>query len=194
VSVCCLLLCVCWLCVFVIVSLALYRWRRLCLVCARVFVFVCARACSCLCERARARVRVCVCVCVCVCVASVPRPPGEFEAGISSNGQTREHALLAYTLGVKQLIVRLNKQVRPASFSPPGSFFVVVSSPFSRSVSPCSPLHTRPRSPTDAPSVSLPLSRSPSLRLCHSGEEGAAVGAEASRWYEDTGKFLTPLV
>jgi len=37
---------------------------------------------------------------------------GEFEAGISSNGQTREHALLAYTLGVKQLIVGLNKQVR----------------------------------------------------------------------------------
>merc|ERR1712032_1673788 len=30
---------------------------------------------------------------------------GEFEAGISKNGQTREHALLAYTLGVKQLIV-----------------------------------------------------------------------------------------
>merc|ERR1711973_357652 len=29
---------------------------------------------------------------------------GEFEAGISKNGQTREHALLAYTLGVKQMI------------------------------------------------------------------------------------------
>lgn len=34
---------------------------------------------------------------------------GEFEAGISKNGQTREHALLAYTLGVKQLIVLVNK-------------------------------------------------------------------------------------
>ena len=34
---------------------------------------------------------------------------GEFEAGISPNGQTREHALLAYTLGVKQLIVLVNK-------------------------------------------------------------------------------------
>merc|ERR1711982_195566 len=34
---------------------------------------------------------------------------GEFEAGISKNGQTREHALLAYTLGVKQLIVAANK-------------------------------------------------------------------------------------
>ncbi|KAB1267983.1 Elongation factor 1-alpha [Camelus dromedarius] len=34
---------------------------------------------------------------------------GQFEAGISKNGQTHEHALLAYTLGVKQLIVGINK-------------------------------------------------------------------------------------
>nr|AWS21303.1 elongation factor I alpha [Parasacculina yatsui] len=34
---------------------------------------------------------------------------GEFEAGISKNGQTREHALLAFTLGVKQIIVAVNK-------------------------------------------------------------------------------------
>merc|ERR1719211_382133 len=34
---------------------------------------------------------------------------GEFEAGISKDGQTREHALLAFTLGVKQLIVGVNK-------------------------------------------------------------------------------------
>ncbi|NP_001116969.1 elongation factor 1 alpha [Strongylocentrotus purpuratus] len=34
---------------------------------------------------------------------------GEFEAGISKDGQTREHALLCYTLGVKQLIVAVNK-------------------------------------------------------------------------------------
>uniref|UniRef100_A0A8C7T088 Tr-type G domain-containing protein n=1 Tax=Oncorhynchus mykiss TaxID=8022 RepID=A0A8C7T088_ONCMY len=34
---------------------------------------------------------------------------GEYEADISKNGQTREHALLAYTLGVKQLIVGVNK-------------------------------------------------------------------------------------
>ncbi|CAL8319835.1 unnamed protein product [Merluccius merluccius] len=34
---------------------------------------------------------------------------GEFEAGISMNGQTREHAQLAYSLGVKQLIVGINK-------------------------------------------------------------------------------------
>ncbi|OQR74391.1 elongation factor 1-alpha 1-like, partial [Tropilaelaps mercedesae] len=38
-----------------------------------------------------------------------PAGTGEFEAGISKNGQTREHALLAYTLGVKQLIVGVNK-------------------------------------------------------------------------------------
>jgi elongation factor 1-alpha len=34
---------------------------------------------------------------------------GEFEAGISESGQTREHALLAYTLGVKQMVVLVNK-------------------------------------------------------------------------------------
>merc|ERR1711872_377852 len=34
---------------------------------------------------------------------------GEFEAGISKNGQTREHCLLAFTLGVKQMIVAVNK-------------------------------------------------------------------------------------
>ncbi|CAI6225839.1 unnamed protein product [Periconia digitata] len=33
----------------------------------------------------------------------------EFEAGISKNGQTREHSLLAYTLGVRQVIVAVNK-------------------------------------------------------------------------------------
>ncbi|CCE81429.1 Piso0_002793 [Millerozyma farinosa CBS 7064] len=34
---------------------------------------------------------------------------GEFEAGISKDGQTREHALLSYTLGVRQMIVAVNK-------------------------------------------------------------------------------------
>jgi elongation factor 1-alpha len=34
---------------------------------------------------------------------------GEFEAGISAKGSTKEHALLAYTLGVKQMIVAVNK-------------------------------------------------------------------------------------
>jgi elongation factor 1-alpha len=34
---------------------------------------------------------------------------GEFEDGFSSEGQTREHALLAYTLGIKQVIIAINK-------------------------------------------------------------------------------------
>ncbi|XP_055538260.1 elongation factor 1-alpha-like [Wyeomyia smithii] len=34
---------------------------------------------------------------------------GEFETGISKGGQTREHISLAFTLGVKQLIVGINK-------------------------------------------------------------------------------------
>ncbi|KAL4635469.1 elongation factor 1-alpha-like isoform X1 [Arapaima gigas] len=42
-------------------------------------------------------------------VLVVSAAKGEFEAGISRSGQTREHALLAYTLGVKQLIVCVNK-------------------------------------------------------------------------------------
>ena len=39
----------------------------------------------------------------------IASPQGEFEAGISKEGQTREHGLLAYTLGVKQMIVCVNK-------------------------------------------------------------------------------------
>jgi len=34
---------------------------------------------------------------------------GGFEAGISEQGQTREHALLAFTLGIKQVIIAVNK-------------------------------------------------------------------------------------
>jgi elongation factor 1-alpha len=34
---------------------------------------------------------------------------GEFEAGIGAGGQTREHAFLAFTLGVRQLTVAVNK-------------------------------------------------------------------------------------
>eukprot|EP01112_Ceratiomyxa_fruticulosa_P021633 TRINITY_DN7680_c0_g4_i1.p1 TRINITY_DN7680_c0_g4~~TRINITY_DN7680_c0_g4_i1.p1 ORF type:complete len:388 (-),score=64.25 TRINITY_DN7680_c0_g4_i1:36-1199(-) len=39
----------------------------------------------------------------------VAAPLGEFEAGIAKTGQTKEHALLAYTLGVRQIIVAVNK-------------------------------------------------------------------------------------
>ena len=38
---------------------------------------------------------------------------GEFEAGIAGNGQTREHAFLAKTLGVDQLVVLINKMDDP---------------------------------------------------------------------------------
>ncbi|MFX1497263.1 MAG: translation elongation factor EF-1 subunit alpha [Promethearchaeota archaeon] len=34
---------------------------------------------------------------------------GEMEVGIAANGQTREHAYLAQTLGVKQIVVAINK-------------------------------------------------------------------------------------
>ncbi len=34
---------------------------------------------------------------------------GEFETGIADNGQTREHAFLAKTLGINQLVVAVNK-------------------------------------------------------------------------------------
>jgi elongation factor 1-alpha len=44
-----------------------------------------------------------------VAVLIVAAGAGEFEAGISKEGQTREHALLAHTLGVKQMIVGVNK-------------------------------------------------------------------------------------
>ncbi|CAD7704745.1 unnamed protein product [Ostreobium quekettii] len=44
-----------------------------------------------------------------VAVLVIDSTPGGFEAGISKDGQTREHALLAYTLGVKQLICACNK-------------------------------------------------------------------------------------
>merc|ERR1712110_415726 len=42
-------------------------------------------------------------------ILMIASPPGEFEAGYSEDGQTREHALLAFTLGVKQMIVCVNK-------------------------------------------------------------------------------------
>nr|BAK23239.1 eukaryotic translation elongation factor 1 alpha [Boodlea coacta] len=42
-------------------------------------------------------------------VLMIDSTPGGFEAGISKEGQTREHALLAFTLGVKQMICCTNK-------------------------------------------------------------------------------------
>lgn len=44
-----------------------------------------------------------------VALLAISSAQGEFEAGISNEGQTREHGLLAFTLGVKQMIVMVNK-------------------------------------------------------------------------------------
>jgi len=44
-----------------------------------------------------------------VAILIIAAGTGEFEAGYAKDGQTREHALLAYTLGVKQMIVCVNK-------------------------------------------------------------------------------------
>lgn len=44
-----------------------------------------------------------------VAILMISAAPGEFEAGISAEGQTREHALLAFTLGIRQVIVTINK-------------------------------------------------------------------------------------
>jgi elongation factor 1-alpha len=49
-----------------------------------------------------------------VAILIIAAGEGEFEAGISKNGQTREHALLAFTLGVKQMIVCVNKMDSPS--------------------------------------------------------------------------------
>jgi elongation factor 1-alpha len=44
-----------------------------------------------------------------VAVLVIDSAPGGFEGGWAAEGQTREHALLAFTLGVKQMVVALNK-------------------------------------------------------------------------------------
>ena len=44
-----------------------------------------------------------------VAILVVASGSGEFEAGFGKEGQTREHALLAYTMGIKQVILAINK-------------------------------------------------------------------------------------
>jgi elongation factor 1-alpha len=44
-----------------------------------------------------------------VAILMIASTSGEFEAGISSEGQTKEHVLLSYTLGVRQMVVCVNK-------------------------------------------------------------------------------------
>ena len=48
-----------------------------------------------------------------VAILVVAAGQGEFEAGISSEGQTREHATLANTLGIKTMIIAINKMDDP---------------------------------------------------------------------------------
>lgn len=47
-------------------------------------------------------------------VLVVSAKKGEFEAGIGPGGQTREHAYLAFTLGVNQIVVAINKMDDPS--------------------------------------------------------------------------------
>lgn len=44
-----------------------------------------------------------------VAILVIDSAPGGFEGGWAAEGQTKEHALLAFTLGVQQMIVALNK-------------------------------------------------------------------------------------
>ena len=44
-----------------------------------------------------------------VAILVIAAGTGEFEAGFGKEGQTREHALLAYTMGIKQVVVAVNK-------------------------------------------------------------------------------------
>jgi len=44
-----------------------------------------------------------------VAILVIAAGSGEFEAGFGKEGQTREHALLAYTMGIKQVVVGINK-------------------------------------------------------------------------------------
>ena len=44
-----------------------------------------------------------------VALMVVDGSPGEFEAGFDRGGQTREHAWLVRSLGVKEIIIGINK-------------------------------------------------------------------------------------
>ena len=44
-----------------------------------------------------------------VAILVVDATTGEFEAGFEAGGQTREHAILVRSLGVRQIIIAVNK-------------------------------------------------------------------------------------
>ena len=50
---------------------------------------------------------------------------GEFKRGFSVNGQTREHVLLASTLGIKQMICAVNKMDKNESLYSQRRFFEI---------------------------------------------------------------------
>uniref|UniRef100_A0A671RQU7 Elongation factor 1-alpha n=1 Tax=Sinocyclocheilus anshuiensis TaxID=1608454 RepID=A0A671RQU7_9TELE len=54
---------------------------------------------------------------------------GEFEAGISKNGQTREHALLAYTLGKRyeEITKEVSAYIKKIGYNPASVAFVPIS-------------------------------------------------------------------
>uniref|UniRef100_A0A8C2H0P7 Elongation factor 1-alpha n=1 Tax=Cyprinus carpio TaxID=7962 RepID=A0A8C2H0P7_CYPCA len=54
---------------------------------------------------------------------------GEFEAGISKNGQTREHALLAYTLGARfeEITKEVSAYIKKIGYNPATVAFVPIS-------------------------------------------------------------------
>uniref|UniRef100_A0A8B9R8R5 Elongation factor 1-alpha n=1 Tax=Astyanax mexicanus TaxID=7994 RepID=A0A8B9R8R5_ASTMX len=54
---------------------------------------------------------------------------GEFEAGISKNGQTREHALLAYTLGKRyeEIVKEVSTYIKKIGYNPETVAFVPIS-------------------------------------------------------------------
>uniref|UniRef100_A0A7N5JN42 Elongation factor 1-alpha n=1 Tax=Ailuropoda melanoleuca TaxID=9646 RepID=A0A7N5JN42_AILME len=54
---------------------------------------------------------------------------GEFEAGISKNGQTREHALLAYTLGKRyeEIVKEVSTYIKKIGYNPDTVAFVPIS-------------------------------------------------------------------
>jgi elongation factor 1-alpha len=64
-----------------------------------------------------------------VAILMIPAATGEFEAAYAKTGQLREHALLAFTLGVKQIVVAINKMVRAHFCTFPAAF--VASTPAS---------------------------------------------------------------
>lgn len=51
--------------------------------------------------------------CLCFIPQVISARKGEFETGFEKGGQTREHAMLAKTAGVKHLIVLVNKMDDP---------------------------------------------------------------------------------